>query len=84
LDGFYGSGLRTNEGNTNTLPAYIQINGSVARDFDLPVIGKTNFRFAMLNIFDDVYQLSNGSGIGVKASKYGPRRTGYLIVSKNF
>lgn len=84
LDGFYGSGLRTNEGNTNTLPGYLQINGSVARDFDLALIGKTNFRFAMINIFDEIYQLSNGSGIGVKASKYGPRRTSYLILSKNF
>ena len=84
IDGFYGSGLRTNEGNTNTMPAYIQTNASVARDFDLPLIQKTNFRLAMLNIFDNTYQLHDGSGVGVKASQYGPRRTLYLIAVKSF
>ncbi len=84
LDGLYGSGLRTNEGNTNTMPAYTQINASLASDVNLPLIEKVNIRLAMINIFDNVYQLHDGSGIGVKASQYGPRRTAYLIISKSF
>ncbi len=84
IDGFYGSGLRSGEGSYNTMPSYIQINASASRDFDLPIIKKTNFRLAMLNIFDNIYQLRDGSGIAVKASQYGPRRTLYLIISKSF
>lgn len=84
FDGFYGSGLRTNEGNTNTMPAYVQINASLASDINLPLIEKTNARLAILNIFDNVYQLHDGSGVGVRASQYGPRRTLYLILSKSF
>lgn len=84
IDGFYGSGLRTGEGNPNTMPSYIQTNLSLASDINLLRIEKINIRFVLLNIFDNVYQLHNGSGVGIKASQYGPRRTGYLIISKTF
>lgn len=84
FDGFYGSGLRTNDGNANTMPSYVQVNTSISRDFKLPMIDKTNFKFTIINLFDNVYQLHDGNGVGVQASQYGSRRTGYLIISKNF
>ena len=34
-------------------------------------------RFDVVNLFDQVYQLRDGSGIGVGAAQYGPRR-GYF------
>lgn len=83
-DAIFGSGLRTGDNNSNTMPSYLQINGSVAHDFELPLIERFNARLAAINIFDEVYQLHNGSGIGVAASQYGPRRTFYLVLSKNF
>jgi outer membrane receptor protein involved in Fe transport len=81
VDGFHGSGLRTHGG---SMPAYIQTNLSISRDFNLPVLEKTNLKFIMLNIFDEEYQLHDGHGIGVKASQFGPRRSMYLMAVKNF
>jgi hypothetical protein len=31
-------------------------------------------RFDIVNLFDEIYQIRNGSGIGVGASQYGMRR----------
>lgn len=84
VDAFYGSGLRRGVASSERMPSYIQTNVSIARDVDFFLAGKVNFRLAALNIFDNVYQLHDGSGIGVKASQYGPRRTFFLIASKTF
>lgn len=83
-DVIYGSGLRTGDNNINTMPAYWQFNVAAARDVVLGRAGKINLRVAAVNLFDQVYQLHDGSGIGVAASQYGPRRTFYLIASKAF
>lgn len=84
IDAIYGSGLRTGDYNLNAMPAYLQINASASRDVNLFSAGKFNIRLAVVNLFDQIYQLHDGSGIGVAASQYGPRRTFYLIVSKSF
>lgn len=83
-DVIYGSGLRTGENNRNTMPAYVVLNGAIARDFNLANLGKFNLRVAGVNLLDETYRFSNGSGIGVNASQFGMRRTFYLIASKNF
>ncbi len=84
VDAFYGSGLRRGVASSERMPSYIQTNVSIARDVNFFLAGKVNFRLAALNIFDNVYQLHDGSGVGVKASQYGPRRTFFLIASKSF
>lgn len=66
------------------MPSYWQVNGSVAKDISLSQAGKINLRFSVLNALDEVYQYSDGSGVGVNASQFAPRRTFYLIASKNF
>ena len=38
----------------------------------------TVVRFDVVNVFDTVYELRDGSGIGVFASQYGPRR-GFFV-----
>ncbi len=83
-DFLYGSGLRRDFANTAHLPKYWQVNLSANRDFDLPAIGKTNLRLAIINATDEVYQLRDGSGIGVGAPQFGPRVGAYLAVSKPF
>ncbi len=83
-DVIYASGLRAGDNNRNTMPAYTIFNSAIARDFDLPRIGKINFRLAGVNLTDKTYRFSNGSGIGINASQYGMRRTFYLIASKSF
>ena len=84
FDGIYGSGLRHGFASTNRMKSYTQFNASVAHDFTLPLLNKTNFRLSAINLFDHSYQLNDGSGIGVAATKFGPRRTFFLIVSKSF
>ena len=83
-DFLYGSGLRHEFANTAHMPQYYQINLSVARDFDLPQLGKTNVGFAIVNATDKVYQLRDGSGIGVSAPQWGPRAGAYVALSKSF
>jgi len=83
-DFLYGSGLRRDFANTAHLPKYWQVNLSANRDFNLPAIGKTNIRLALINATDEVYQLRDGSGIGVGAPQFGPRVGAYLLVSKAF
>ena len=39
-------------------------------------------RFDVVNIFDTIYQIRNGSGIGVFASQYGPRRGFFIGIKK--
>jgi outer membrane receptor protein involved in Fe transport len=39
-------------------------------------------RFDVVNLFDTVYQLRNGTGIGVFAPQFGPRRGFYFGLSK--
>ncbi len=84
FDAIYGSGLRTGDLNGNSMPAYLQINGSIARDVNVALLNKINLRLSLLNLFDSTYKLHDGSGIGVAATQYGPRRTLYLTISKSF
>ena len=74
----YGSGLRTGDANIDALAPYAQFNVGLARDFDMPDHQPVTVRFDVVNVFDTIYQIRNGSGIGVFAPQYGPRR-GYFI-----
>jgi len=84
LDAIYGNGLRKGFANQNKMPAYTQVNLGVNRDFSLPIINKFNARFSVINLFDKIYQLHDGSGIGVGAPQFGARRGYYLTISKSF
>ena len=77
-DMIYGSGLRTGDANIDTLAPYAQFNVGLARDFDMPDHQPVTVRFDVVNVFDTIYQIRNGTGIGVFAPQYGPRR-GYFI-----
>jgi len=84
-DMIYGSGLRTGDANIGTEGAYAQFNAGVAREFLLPDDPKPmTVRFDVVNLFDTVYQIRSGTGIGVFAPQFGPRRGYFLGVSKKF
>ena len=84
-DMIYGSGLRQGDANTDSLPPYAQVNVGVAREFLLPGDTKpTTVRFDVVNLFDTIYQIRSGSGIGVFAPQFGPRRGYYAGISKKF
>ena len=77
-DMIYGSGLRNGDANIDALAPYAQFNVGLARDFDMPDQQPVTLRFDVVNVFDTVYQIRNGTGIGVFSPQYGPRR-GYFI-----
>jgi outer membrane receptor protein involved in Fe transport len=82
-DVIYGSGLREGEANIGTVPAYTQVNIGIKRDFLLPNDPKPmTIRFDVVNLFDTIYEIRDGSGIGVFAPQFGPRRGFFLGISK--
>ena len=81
-DMIYGSGLRTGDANIDALAPYAQFNVGLARDFDMPDGQPVTVRFDVVNVFDTIYQIRNGSGIGVFASQYGPRRGFFIGIKK--
>lgn len=83
-DLLYGSGLRRGFANSEHLPSYTQVNLSASRTFNIDGFGKVDARLAVLNVFDRVYQLRDGTGIGVGAPQFGPRRGFYLGATRHF
>jgi outer membrane receptor protein involved in Fe transport len=79
----YGSGLRSGFANTDHLPSYTQVNMGVSHDFNIVAPNKpTTVRFDVVNVFDKIYEIRDGSGIGVFAPQFGPRRGFFVGVSQ--
>jgi outer membrane receptor protein involved in Fe transport len=78
----FGTGLRADlilaDGtaipNGAHLPSYAQLNLGVSRDFHIGGGGPLTARFDVINVADKVYAIRNGTGIGVFAPQFGPRR----------
>jgi hypothetical protein len=83
-DLLYGSGLRSGFANTDHLPFYSQVDAAVEHTFKLGIAGPVDGRFSVVNVFDQVYEIRDGSGIGVFAPQYGPRRGFFVTISKAF
>ena len=82
-DMIYGSGLRDGDANIGTVPSYTQVNIGIKREFLLPNDPKPmTVRFDVVNLFDKIYEIRDGSGIGVFAPQFGPRRGFFLGISK--
>ncbi len=92
MDLIYGTGLREDDQitpdfaipNGTHVPAYLQVNTGVAQDFG--VFGMEGFtaRFDVINLFDEMYQIRSGSGVGVFAPQWGPRRGFFVGLTKTF
>jgi len=80
----YGSGLRADFANSAHLPQYYQINLSVDHKFSLASHNDLDVSLAALNVTDRVYELRDGSGIGVGAPQFGPRRGLYVGIRESF
>lgn len=85
-DYLFGSGLRKDGAVPNgaSLPAYFQLNLNVSHDFAFGAFGKLHTQLALINALDRTYELRDGSGIGVGAPQFGPRRGVYLSLQKDF
>jgi outer membrane receptor protein involved in Fe transport len=86
----YGSGLRSGDLEDNGVPPnsqhaapYAVVNVGVAHDFKLsPDAKPTTVRFDVINLFDQIYELRTGSGIGEFAPQYGARRGFFAGISQ--
>jgi outer membrane receptor protein involved in Fe transport len=79
----YGSGLRDGFANTGTVPSYTQVNLGVSHEFKwLSDMKPTTLRFDIVNVFDTIYEIRDGSGIGVFAPQFGPRRGFFVGISQ--
>ncbi len=76
-DGIWGTGYRRGFANSGELPPILQFNAGIVRGVKLPQIGEAECRLSIINLFDHIYQIRNGSGIGVFSPAYGPRRALY-------
>jgi outer membrane receptor protein involved in Fe transport len=65
------------------LPSYTQVNLAISHKFAMSG-GPLEVRLDVINLFDEVYQIRNGSGVGVFAPQYGPRRGFFAGVTKEF
>ncbi|MRW90527.1 TonB-dependent receptor plug domain-containing protein [Duganella sp. FT80W] len=87
-DVLYGSGLRmTPDGgapNSGHLPHYTTVNFALTHTWKATPVGTIEGRLALINAFDKVYLLRDGSGIGVGAPQYGERRSLYAGISTSF
>jgi outer membrane receptor for ferrienterochelin and colicins len=90
-DFLFGSGLRaalllpngSDIPNGEHLPYYWQFNLGTNHVFHLPGAGTLTARFDVINVFDRIYQIRNGTGVGVGAPQYGPRRGVFFGLAKS-
>lgn len=74
VDLIYGSGLRSGFANTTHVSPYTQVNLGLSREFPGAWGKPVTFRIDVVDLLDHSYTLRDGSGIGVFAPQYGPRR----------
>ena len=84
-----GSGLRSQPAsdtqfNGETVPSYEQVNLSVSHRFEQAPGGPITLRLSIINLLDEVYLLRSQTGIGVFANQYGPRRSVFASITKEF
>jgi outer membrane receptor protein involved in Fe transport len=84
----YGSGLRRTPDNgapnSAALSAYTIFNTALTHTWKTSRTESVEGRIAILNLFDKSYLLRDGTGVGVGAPQYGPRRGLYVGLSKSF
>lgn len=81
------SGLRASTPtvpNGASLPEYAVVNASIVQKLELGIGQGTELRLDVLNIGDAVYQIRNGTGVGVGAPQFGIRRTILAGVTQRF
>jgi outer membrane receptor for ferrienterochelin and colicin len=90
-DFLVGSGLRADlqlpDGssipNGAHLPYYAQVNLGASHVFHLGDAGTLTARFDVINVLDKRYEIRDGTGVGVGAPQFGPRRGLFFGLSKS-
>jgi TonB dependent receptor/Carboxypeptidase regulatory-like domain len=83
-DALWGSGYRFGFANQETQHPYLQVNVALGHKLPIPGLGNIEGRLCVLNLFDHIYLIRQGSGIGVFSPQYGPRRALYFSATLPF
>jgi hypothetical protein len=91
LDMIFGTGLRQalllagggEIPNGDHTPSYLQWNIGLTHAWH-DAAGPLTLRLDVINMFDKIYQIRSGTGIGVFQPQYGPRRGLFAGVSQDF
>jgi outer membrane receptor for ferrienterochelin and colicins len=70
--------------NGDHTPSYAQWNFGLTHDFRDGAAGPLTARFDVINLFDKIYEIRSGTGIGVFAPQYGARRGLFFGLSQAF
>jgi outer membrane receptor protein involved in Fe transport len=86
VDMLYSSGLRHGFANQLQEQQYYPVNVGYEHVFHPNGSGKNviKLRFDVVNLFDESYQLRDGTGVGVGAPQFGQRRGIFMGVSYDF
>ena len=60
----------------------ISADAGISRQFSMPDGKPVTLRFDVVNLLDTIYELRNGTGIGLFAPQFGPRRGFFFGISK--
>ena len=83
VDMKYGSGLPTGFANSSFNQPYATANLGIAHEVQaFPGAKPLTLRFDVVNLFDKIYAIRNGSGIGVFAPQFGARRGFFAGISQ--
>ena len=86
LDFLAASGLRRTvvHPNDSTVRPYQVANVSISRKFNWPAFGPLEARLDVKNLWDERYQIRDGSGLGVFAPQWGLRNGVFAGIRKEF
>jgi outer membrane receptor protein involved in Fe transport len=83
-----GTGTRTTlpggTPNGASLPPYIQVNLSIQHQFKVPYVGAFKLRFDAINLLNAIYLLRSSTSLGAFTPAYGPGRTFFAGLTKEF
>jgi outer membrane receptor protein involved in Fe transport len=77
IDALFQNGLRSDIDSTpngGRLSSYYPVNLGVSHKFKVPGVPDFTARFDVVNVFDEAYEIRDGTGIGVGAPQWGSRR----------
>ena len=66
------------------VPTYITVNLTATHRFNLPYAGPLDVRFDVVNLADKIYEIRDGTGVGVGAPQYGAARGVFGGIAKTF
>ena len=67
-----------------SLPDYHQVNLSVVQKVDTGLFKGLELRLDVVNLLDEKYQIRSGTGVGVGAPQFGPRRALFAGLTQRF